>query len=44
MESCKRDGYKPNVKKEVDNFDELISTVCLGEASAIGGINYIKDF
>lgn len=43
MESCKQDGYKPKVKKEVDNFDELILSVCLGEATAIGGVSYIQE-
>ncbi|MCR5101901.1 MAG: LysR family transcriptional regulator, partial [Butyrivibrio sp.] len=37
MESCKRDGYKPNIAKRVDSLDELIMSVVLGDGSALYG-------
>ncbi len=43
MESCRKDGYKPNVKKEVDTFDELILSVCLGEGVALCGESSVRD-
>ncbi len=43
MESCKKDGYKPNVKVEVDSFDELILSVCLGEGVALCGESSIRE-
>ncbi len=37
MESCKKDGYKPIIKKKVDSLDELIMSVVLGDGSALYG-------
>ncbi|WP_026511807.1 LysR family transcriptional regulator [Butyrivibrio sp. LC3010] len=37
MEACKKDGYKPNVKKKVDSLDELIMSVVLGDGAALYG-------
>lgn len=43
MDSCRKDGYKPNVKKEVDSFDELILSVCLNEGVALCGESSIRE-
>lgn len=43
MEACDRDGYKPIVKKEVDSFEELILSVCLGEGVALCGASSVRD-
>ena len=43
MESCKKDGYRPNVKKEVNNFDELIMALCIGEGVGLCGKSSVKD-
>ncbi|SDN06897.1 hypothetical protein SAMN05216544_1788 [Lachnospira pectinoschiza] len=43
MTACQKDGYKAKIKKEVDNLDELILLVVLGEASAIAGSKLIKE-
>ncbi len=43
MESCRKDGYRPNVKKEVDDFDELIMSLCIGEGVALCGESSVKN-
>lgn len=43
MESCKKDGYLPKVNVEVNSFDELILSVCLGEGVALCGESSIRE-
>jgi DNA-binding transcriptional LysR family regulator len=43
MDACKQDGYLPNIKKEVDTFDELVFSVSIGEGVAIVGKNVVRE-
>ncbi len=43
MDSCKKDGYVPKVKMEVDSFDELILSVCLGDGVALCGESSVRE-
>lgn len=43
MRACKKDGYVPKVKKEVDNFDELVFEVSLGEGIAIVSKDVVRE-
>lgn len=43
IEACKLDGYIPNIKKEVDSFDELVFEVSLGVGIAIVSKDVVRE-
>ena len=43
MESCRKDGFSPIIKKEVDFFDELVFSVSIGEGVAIVARNVVRE-
>ncbi|MBO6128258.1 MAG: LysR family transcriptional regulator [Pseudobutyrivibrio sp.] len=43
MEACRKDGYEPNINLEVNSFDELILSVCLGSGVALCGESSIRE-
>lgn len=43
MEACRRDGFVPKVKKEVESFDELVFDVSIGEGIAIVSKDVVRE-
>lgn len=43
INACKLDGYIPNIKKEVDSFDELVFEVSIGLGIAIVSKDVVRE-
>ena len=43
MEACRLDSFQPNVVKEADTFDELVTSVSIGEGIAIASKDVVRE-